>query len=1256
MIFSCSMISHYMADLQEITEIANYKLESGLHDEEIVACQKSVSPPSITKEETTTAPGCHQSCALMKSLSSKSRSNSSEKLSTVKNFNELLQEQRRMLNQYKHQESDNTMAGENQNLEEDEGERCIPEWMIKRSSIMNKKSHLKALESNPDELNKVTLIQDKKCHGDESLVLPEELQTNFEEDTAQDAIKSLGETNQEASTSSNLMKEDTVMINDGITMQFMNTNVTNNNQNDATKEDYNVIQNENIESASNGKLKVTDETESHVFQINMDAAKIIHVENENNRIVENNDWKIEDQTEPEMSNKKLESVKTFNIRIDKDVLGESEDFDYSSYPDVTEHAKVDVMPDNLVSSTKVNIVHEKTEKTSTESIGVKQTMKPEVASAEQLSKDLFLILEDDDDEKKIFKTEESLDAELKNQEESVQSISRNENDTAKNNDSFLIETTDDTITNTIGEERAKTRCDDHDETLESLTKSVVKSQLESQNLIDAVKVKQHWTDYTIANKKGEEKAKRTFEDHNETLESLIISVVKSQVESQDLTDAVNVNQNWTDDTIANKKGEEKAKRTFEDHDETLECLNKSVVKRQVESQDRIVLIDAVKADQNWTDDTIINKKGEKKAERTFTNHHETLESFSKSVVISLADSQDCINAVKVDDNWTNDTIAKKKGEEKAERTFEDHEALENSTKSQDLIDAVVVEYSEANVSSDGSDDLLFPTKGELIHEITEETEEELEVISEATKHIGQSGVVKEFYPDSGLTLHTEIQSDPEKPLEDMQSKGEKHENNETTTFQEDKDSKVYSDSSALTTGTAIAVGAIAASALALPGLGAGAVVVAAAASGGSAATAMATATGVGSSVSLGSIAAAVASTTTAAIAVKSIGKALTVPEEETYEEPEDSSEELIGDAITIGETLLPMDDIKEDIEAPPAENEEESEVVPEATEHIQQFGVVKEIYPDSGLTLQKEIQSDPKKFQEVPEDMIPEPSIQARNDDLIVTLKEDNDNLDSVAKQSIVEDTLQSAEDAEAITTLPNNRDISDSISHGTRTRPITNEVEQRSISQNNQISTATQQDSLPTSVTTTSKAEESSSGTEEREGHEKTDQHQDHVLSSVIMDQIEKKEHAVSYLEDMNETLTEEAIFKVAPNGLEPEEESHKCLDAAGDTERISGGGRRETLANNDNEKQESTTTAAGNERWIKEDSRDFADLLSQRRASLKPIGDYSEPAGEEGSSNRVEGLISTFNDWGHPAGSCVNKELDDDRYYFYSHPKCLN
>ena len=52
----------------------------------------------------------------MKSLSSKSRSNSSEKLSTVKNFNELLQEQRRMLNQYKHQESDNTVAAENQNL------------------------------------------------------------------------------------------------------------------------------------------------------------------------------------------------------------------------------------------------------------------------------------------------------------------------------------------------------------------------------------------------------------------------------------------------------------------------------------------------------------------------------------------------------------------------------------------------------------------------------------------------------------------------------------------------------------------------------------------------------------------------------------------------------------------------------------------------------------------------------------------------------------------------------------------------------------------------------------------------------------------------------------------------------------------------------------------------------------------------------------------------------------------------------------
>ena len=92
-----------MSDLEELTK--STELEENLDFCPLPSV--SPTPTSTTKEEASVAaaaPGCHQSCALMKSLSSHSRSNSSEKLSTVKNFNELLQEQRRMLNQYKHEE------------------------------------------------------------------------------------------------------------------------------------------------------------------------------------------------------------------------------------------------------------------------------------------------------------------------------------------------------------------------------------------------------------------------------------------------------------------------------------------------------------------------------------------------------------------------------------------------------------------------------------------------------------------------------------------------------------------------------------------------------------------------------------------------------------------------------------------------------------------------------------------------------------------------------------------------------------------------------------------------------------------------------------------------------------------------------------------------------------------------------------------------------------------------------------------------
>ena len=65
----------------------------------------------------------------------------------------------------------------------------------------------------------------------------------------------------------------------------------------------------------------------------------------------------------------------------------------------------------------------------------------------------------------------------------------------------------------------------------------------------------------------------TFEDHDETLESHHKSVAESLVESPDLIDVFKVDENWTDDTIANQKVEEKGERTFKGHDETFSSLS-----------------------------------------------------------------------------------------------------------------------------------------------------------------------------------------------------------------------------------------------------------------------------------------------------------------------------------------------------------------------------------------------------------------------------------------------------------------------------------------------------------------------------------------------------------------------------------------------------------------------------------------------------------------------------------------------------------
>ena len=68
--------------------------------------------------------------------------------------------------------------------------------------------------------------------------------------------------------------------------------------------------------------------------------------------------------------------------------------------------------------------------------------------------------------------------------------------------------------------------------------------------------------------------------------------------------------------------------TFEDHDETLESHHKSVAESLVESPD---LIDVFKVDEHWTDDTLANQKVEEKGERTFKGHDETFSSLSSDL-------------------------------------------------------------------------------------------------------------------------------------------------------------------------------------------------------------------------------------------------------------------------------------------------------------------------------------------------------------------------------------------------------------------------------------------------------------------------------------------------------------------------------------------------------------------------------------------------------------------------------------------------
>ena len=72
---------------------------------------------------------CHQSCALMKSLSANSSRRNSDSSDPI-TFQELLQERRKLLTKYTPENSSKPT--------EDEPESKTPEWLLTRASIINK--------------------------------------------------------------------------------------------------------------------------------------------------------------------------------------------------------------------------------------------------------------------------------------------------------------------------------------------------------------------------------------------------------------------------------------------------------------------------------------------------------------------------------------------------------------------------------------------------------------------------------------------------------------------------------------------------------------------------------------------------------------------------------------------------------------------------------------------------------------------------------------------------------------------------------------------------------------------------------------------------------------------------------------------------------------------------------------------------------------------------------------------------------------
>ena len=80
------------------------------------------------KESSSLTVECHQSCALMKSLSANSSRRNSDSSDPV-TFQELLQERRKLLTKY---------VPQNDSHPKEETESKTPEWMLTRASIIHK--------------------------------------------------------------------------------------------------------------------------------------------------------------------------------------------------------------------------------------------------------------------------------------------------------------------------------------------------------------------------------------------------------------------------------------------------------------------------------------------------------------------------------------------------------------------------------------------------------------------------------------------------------------------------------------------------------------------------------------------------------------------------------------------------------------------------------------------------------------------------------------------------------------------------------------------------------------------------------------------------------------------------------------------------------------------------------------------------------------------------------------------------------------